>query len=110
VLTSADLLWARGLRLYDARLEDALGDLLAAGELLRELKAPNPAYAAWRSEAALALLALDQRTGGRRSAPRSSSWPAPLARHGRWEWRYGHPAWWNAASRGSGSCAKRCRR
>jgi hypothetical protein len=48
VLTSADLLWARGLRLYDARLEDAFGDLLAAGQLLRELKAPNPAYAAWR--------------------------------------------------------------
>jgi DNA-binding CsgD family transcriptional regulator len=61
-LTYADLLWARGrLRLLQARAEEALEDLLAAGLLLEQLHAPNPAYARWRSDAALALAALEQK-------------------------------------------------
>jgi DNA-binding CsgD family transcriptional regulator len=67
MLTYSDVLWVRGrLRLAQARPEEALGDLLAAGRLLGELHAPNPAYAAWRSDAALALLALERRDEGRR--------------------------------------------
>jgi len=67
MLTYADLLWARGrLRLLQARPADALQDLLAAGQLLEQLQAPNPAYARWRSDAALALAALEQKDESRR--------------------------------------------
>jgi DNA-binding CsgD family transcriptional regulator len=67
MLTYADLLWSRGrLRLAQARPGEALEDLLAAGGLLQQLNAPNPAYAAWRSEAALAALALGDQVQARR--------------------------------------------
>jgi DNA-binding CsgD family transcriptional regulator len=67
MLTYADLLWARGrLRLSQARPADALEGLLAAGRLLEQLHAPNPAYLPWRSDAALALVALEQRTDAER--------------------------------------------
>ena len=50
---------ARGrLRLAEFRPSAALGDLLAAGELLARLHSPGPSVAPWRSDAALAHLAV----------------------------------------------------
>jgi DNA-binding CsgD family transcriptional regulator/Flp pilus assembly protein TadD len=67
MLTHADVLWARGrLRLSQARPANAVEDLLAAGQVLDQLLAPNPAYARWRSDAALAVAALDQQHEARR--------------------------------------------
>jgi DNA-binding CsgD family transcriptional regulator len=43
----------------------ALGDLLAAGDLLARLRAPSPSIAPWRSDAALAHLALGARSEAR---------------------------------------------
>jgi DNA-binding CsgD family transcriptional regulator len=48
------------LRILQGRLREGVEDLLTAGERLRSLGCVNPAYAAWRSEAALALARLDQ--------------------------------------------------
>ena len=67
MLTLADLLCSRGcLRLAQARPADALDDLLAAGRHLHDLHAISPAYAPWRSNAALALHALGQTADARR--------------------------------------------
>jgi DNA-binding CsgD family transcriptional regulator len=53
------LLAARGrLRLAGLRPAAALGDLLAAGDLFARLRSPSPTTAPWRSDAALAHLAL----------------------------------------------------
>jgi DNA-binding CsgD family transcriptional regulator len=53
------VLAARGrLRLAELRPAAALGDLLAAGDLFARLRSPSPAIAPWRSDAALAHLAL----------------------------------------------------
>ena len=53
------LLAARGrLRLAELRPAVALNDLLAAGELLSRLRITSPAIPPWRSDAALAQLAL----------------------------------------------------
>jgi DNA-binding CsgD family transcriptional regulator len=53
------LLAARGrLRLAELQPEAALGDLLAAGDLFARLRSPSPTTAPWRSDAALAHLAL----------------------------------------------------
>ena len=53
------LLAARGrLRLAELRPTVALGDLLAAGDLFARLRSPGPTTAPWRSDAALAHLAL----------------------------------------------------
>jgi DNA-binding CsgD family transcriptional regulator len=53
------LLAARGrLRLAELRPAAALGDLLAAGDLFARLRSPSPTTAPWRSDAALAHLAL----------------------------------------------------
>jgi DNA-binding CsgD family transcriptional regulator len=53
------LLAARGrLRLAGLRPAVALGDLLAAGDLFARLRSPSPTTAPWRSDAALAHLAL----------------------------------------------------
>src|ERR671932_330356 len=49
------------LRVLQGRLRDGVNDLLAAGARLRTLGCVNPAYAAWRSEAALALARLGER-------------------------------------------------
>jgi DNA-binding CsgD family transcriptional regulator len=52
------LLYARGrLRLAQGRTEEALADLLAAGDRLARMQSSAPAVCAWRSEAALARLA-----------------------------------------------------
>jgi DNA-binding CsgD family transcriptional regulator len=56
------LLAARGrLRLAEMRPAAALGDLLAAGDLFARLRILTPAGASWRSDAALAHLALGAR-------------------------------------------------
>ena len=58
-LHAGSVLAARGwLRLAERRPAAALGDLLAAGELLARLRSPSPSLAPWRSDAALAHLAL----------------------------------------------------
>jgi len=59
LLHGAAALAARGrLRLAELRPAAALGDLLAAGDLLGRLRSPSPTAAPWRSDAALAHLAL----------------------------------------------------
>jgi DNA-binding CsgD family transcriptional regulator len=56
------LLWSRGrLRLAGGRPADALTDLMAAGRHLLLLHVTSPAVVPWRSEAALAQLALGER-------------------------------------------------
>jgi DNA-binding CsgD family transcriptional regulator len=56
------LLAARGrLRLAELRPAAALGDLLAAGDLFARLHIPTPSSTPWRSDAALAYLALGAR-------------------------------------------------
>ncbi|HEY6006179.1 MAG TPA: AAA family ATPase [Anaeromyxobacter sp.] len=60
------LLAGRGrLRLAEFRPAAALGDLLAAGDLFARLRSPTPSIAAWRSDAALAQLALGARAEAR---------------------------------------------
>ena len=49
------------LRLLEREPENALSDFLECGEAARSLAFANPANGAWRSQAALALLALDRR-------------------------------------------------
>jgi DNA-binding CsgD family transcriptional regulator len=56
------LLAARGrLRLAELRPAAALGDLLAVGDLFARLRILSPSIASWRSDAALAYLALGAR-------------------------------------------------
>jgi DNA-binding CsgD family transcriptional regulator len=65
-LHAGSVLAARGrLRLAELRPAAALGDLLAAGELLARLHIPSPSAAPWRSDAALAHLALGARAEAR---------------------------------------------
>jgi len=60
------LLASRGrLRLAELRQTAALGDLVAAGDLFTRLRASSPAIASWRSDAALAHLALGARAEAR---------------------------------------------
>jgi hypothetical protein len=64
-LEAAWLLAARGrLRLAELHPAAALDDLLAAGDLFRRLRSPSPTTP-WRSDAALAHLALDARAEAR---------------------------------------------
>jgi DNA-binding CsgD family transcriptional regulator len=61
MIQAAWLLAARGrLRLAELRPAPALDDLLAASDLFTRLRSPNPTPP-WRSDAALAHLALDER-------------------------------------------------
>jgi DNA-binding CsgD family transcriptional regulator len=65
MIQAAWLLAARGrLRLAGLRPAPALDDLLAAGDLFRRLRSPSP-MSPWRSDAALAHLALDARADAR---------------------------------------------
>ncbi len=65
--TGGVLLHARGLlRLAQHRATEALDDLLAAGRIALGTDAPSPAYLPWRSAAALASLALGDRSGAQR--------------------------------------------
>jgi tetratricopeptide (TPR) repeat protein len=58
-LHAGSVLAARGrLRLAELRPAAALGDLHAAGDLFARLRGPSPSVAPWRSDAALAHLAL----------------------------------------------------
>ena len=58
---AAVYLHARGrLRLASGRPEDALADFRAAGDVVRRYAFDHPAVLQWRSQAALALLALDR--------------------------------------------------
>jgi DNA-binding CsgD family transcriptional regulator len=63
------LLSARGrLRMAQGRPEDALGDLLDCGRRLEARAITNPALIAWRSSAAVALVALGQQERARELA------------------------------------------
>jgi DNA-binding CsgD family transcriptional regulator len=77
MLNGGCLLAARGrLRLAGLQPAAALGDLLAAGELLARLRSPSPTIAPWRSDAALAQLAL----GAERQARELAAEEVALAR------------------------------
>jgi DNA-binding CsgD family transcriptional regulator len=66
-LTAAVLRHARGrLRVAQRRFGEGLEDILAAGEITTRLRAPNPSYVPWRSDAALAQLALGEQDAARR--------------------------------------------
>ena len=76
-LTAAVLRLARGrLRVEQGRLEEGLDDFLAVGSLLSRAWVISPSYLPWRSEAALAHLAL----GDRRSARHFAEEELELAR------------------------------
>jgi tetratricopeptide (TPR) repeat protein len=63
------LLAARGkLHLVRRRPQQALTDFTEAGEIARRLDVDNPAYSAWRSDSATALLALGRAGHARRLA------------------------------------------
>jgi DNA-binding CsgD family transcriptional regulator len=65
MIQAAWLLAARGrLRLAALRPATALDDLLAAGDLFTRVRSPSP-HVPWRSDAALAQLALDARAEAR---------------------------------------------
>jgi DNA-binding CsgD family transcriptional regulator len=65
-LQTGFLLAARGrLRLAEHRPASALDDLLAAGDLFLRLRSPSPTTAPWRSDAALARLALGEQPEAR---------------------------------------------
>jgi DNA-binding CsgD family transcriptional regulator len=66
-LMSAVLRFARGrLRVEEGRVADALEDFLAVGAFLTRVQVTCPSYVAWRSEAALAELALGEAEQARR--------------------------------------------
>jgi DNA-binding CsgD family transcriptional regulator len=68
-LTAAVLRMSRGrLRLEQGRVADALGDFLAVGALSTRAFVTCPSYLPWRSEAALAQLALGEVAEARRLA------------------------------------------
>jgi DNA-binding CsgD family transcriptional regulator len=78
------LLDARGrLHLAERRIEDALADFIACGEAASTIGIQNPAYVAWRSQAALALDALGRQVEARERAEEelelSRVWGAPRA-------------------------------
>ena len=65
-LQTGFLLAARGrLRLAERRPASALDDLLAVGDLFHRLRSPSPTTAPWRSDAALARLALGEQAEAR---------------------------------------------
>src|SRR2546423_6578503 len=75
-------LQARGrVRLEAGRVEDALADFLEVGAITESLGIENPAYAAWRSQAALSLYRLDRGNEARELAhgelELSRRWGAP---------------------------------
>jgi DNA-binding CsgD family transcriptional regulator len=66
MLAAGSALAARGrLRLAQLRPAEAIDELLAAGELIARLRSPSPSFAPWRSDAALAHLALGARAEAR---------------------------------------------
>jgi DNA-binding CsgD family transcriptional regulator len=68
-LTAAVLRLARGrLRVAQGRIEDGLADFLGVGRLATRAHVTCPGYLAWRSEAALAHLALAEHEEARRLA------------------------------------------
>jgi DNA-binding CsgD family transcriptional regulator len=78
------LLDVRGrLRLAERRIEDALADFIACGEAAGSIGIQNPAYVAWRSQAALALDALGRQVEAQEHAEEelelSRVWGAPRA-------------------------------
>ena len=73
---------ARGqIRLETGRPTEALADFLEVGSIAQSLGIDNPAYAHWRSQAALALLRLDRQSEAREFArlelELSRRWGAP---------------------------------
>jgi DNA-binding CsgD family transcriptional regulator len=68
-LMTAILRFARGrLRIEQGRIAEALEDFLAVGVVLARARVTCPSYLPWRSEAALAQLALGDPEGARRLA------------------------------------------
>ena len=71
------------LRLHQGRLHEAVDDARTAGAWFKAMGTTNPAYAPWRSYAALALLGLDERDEALRLAREqlrlAREWGAPRA-------------------------------
>jgi tetratricopeptide (TPR) repeat protein len=68
-LTAAVLRLARGrLRMAQGRNDEGLADFLGVGRLARRAQVTCPGYLAWRSEAALAHLALGEHESAKRLA------------------------------------------
>ncbi len=69
------------LRIAGGEVEQGLADLLAAGERMESFGVQNPSYSAWRSQAALAVLGLGDRTEARRLVEKevelARRWGAP---------------------------------
>ncbi len=87
-LVGGSLRFSRGrLRVAQGRAADGLGDFLAVGSLLTRHCVTCPGYLPWRSEAALAHLALGDHESAHASPRRSSSSPARSAPLVRWAWR-----------------------
>jgi DNA-binding CsgD family transcriptional regulator len=84
-----------GLRVAQARVAEGLADFLAVGEILTRAMITSPAFLPWRSEAALAHLAL----GDHESAERLSAEELELAR------AFGTPRVIGVASRAAGIVA-----
>jgi DNA-binding CsgD family transcriptional regulator len=85
-----------GLRLAQGRLQEAADDLLEAGRIFLGLGIPNPSWAPWRSNAALA----QARLGNRDQASQLLAEELELAR------RFGAPRAIGIALRAAGLCAK----
>jgi DNA-binding CsgD family transcriptional regulator len=86
------LLDIRGkVHLIERRADDALDDFLACGQTAESIGFENPANFAWRSQAALALLALERRRCSTR--PRSSTARAAGVRRRRSARRFASSVW-----------------
>jgi tetratricopeptide (TPR) repeat protein len=108
MLHAGSLLAARGrCRLAKLLPAAALSDLLAAGDLFARLRSPSPSIAPWRSDAALAHLALGAPTEPEHSRPRRSRWPGPTTARGRSGWHCARPASPKAVAAASSCCARR---
>ena len=95
--TAVLLRHARGrLRFAQHRFEEALGDLRAAGEIAAGGLARSPCYLSWRSEAALAALALGERDTAVRLSDEELELARAFAAPRASAWRCGPPGLWPA--------------
>ena len=99
-IPAAMLRLARGrLRVEQGRVAEGLDDFLAVGVLLTRALVTCPGYLPWRSEAALAQLALGEReSAGRLADRRARARAGHSAPRARSAWRCVPPASWPAAT------------
>jgi hypothetical protein len=107
MLHAGSLLAARGRCRLAKLLPAALSDLLAAGDLFARLRSPSPSIAPWRSDAALAHLALGAPTEARALAAEEVALARPTTARGRSGWHCARPASPMAVAAASSCCARR---